>query len=150
MVSTNTEKGPNNKEQYTIVALYVDDLIIATSVKDNYKRLESEFQTRFSVKILGSLKHIPGMDVHYEPRNSSIHVSQSQYIKQSVKAYNKYGPSGMLKPYSTPMDSRVFYKNSSIKLPKRQKKQVQIRMRSHDQKDSHTHASNDSYEHPPR
>ena len=26
-----TEKGPNNKDQYTIVALYVDDLIIATS-----------------------------------------------------------------------------------------------------------------------
>jgi hypothetical protein len=32
-----TEKGPTNKDQYTIVALYVDDLIIATSVKDNDK-----------------------------------------------------------------------------------------------------------------
>ena len=44
----------------------------------------------------------------------------------------------------------IFYKNSSIKLPKKQKKQVQIRMWSYDRTDTHTHASNDSYEHPPR
>jgi Reverse transcriptase (RNA-dependent DNA polymerase) len=87
--------------------LYVDDLIIATSVKDNYKKLESEFQNRFSMKIMGTLKHILGMDVHYDLQNRTIHVSQAQYIKQSVKTYNKYGPSGKLKPYSTPMDSRV-------------------------------------------
>ena len=31
-----------------------------------------------------------------------------------------------------------FYKNSSIKLPKRQEKQVQIRMWSYDQTDTHT------------
>jgi hypothetical protein len=39
-------------------------------------------------------------------------VSQAQYIKQSVKAYNKYGPSGKLKPYSTHVDSRVLYTKS--------------------------------------
>ena len=37
-----TKKGTNNKD-HTIVAFYVDDLIIATSVKENYKKLESEF-----------------------------------------------------------------------------------------------------------
>ena len=69
--------------------MYVDDLIIATSVEDNYKKLESEFQTRFSMKIMGTLKHILGMDVHYDIQNKAIHVSQSQYIKKSVKSYNK-------------------------------------------------------------
>jgi Reverse transcriptase (RNA-dependent DNA polymerase) len=102
-----TDNGLNNKDQYTIIALCVDDLIIATSVKDNYKKLESEFQTRFSTKIMGTIKHIFGMDVHYDLQNRAIHVSQSQYIKQSVKAYNKYEPSGKLKPYSTPMNSSV-------------------------------------------
>ena len=111
-IQKRTEKVPNNEDQYTIVAVYADDLIIATSVKDNYKRLESEFQTRFSMKILGPLKHILGMVVHYDSRNSSIYVSQSQYIKQSVKSYSQYGPCGRLKPYSTPMDSRVPYTKS--------------------------------------
>ena len=64
------------------------------------------------MKIMGTLKHILGMDVHYDLQNRAIHVSQSQYIRKSVKAYNKYGPSGKLKPYSTPMDSRVPYTKS--------------------------------------
>ena len=57
------------------------------------------------------------MDVYNDPRNSSIHVSQSQYIEQSVKPYNQYGPSGRLKPYSTPMDSRVPYTKSQCPTP---------------------------------
>ena len=112
-----TKKGPDNKAQYTIVALYVDDLIIATSTKKMHQDLESGFQKRFSMKIMGTLKHILGMDVHYDLKNSSIHVLQSQYIKQSVKSYNKYGPSGKLKPYSTPMDSRVPYTKSQCPTP---------------------------------
>jgi hypothetical protein len=92
--------------------------IIATSAKDNYKKLESEFQTRFSMKIMGTLKHILGMDVHYDLKNSSIHVSQSQYIKQLFKMYHKYGPSGKkLKAYSIPMNSRVPYTKSQCPAP---------------------------------
>ena len=102
------EKGPNNKDQYTIVASYVDDLIIASSTKKMYQDLEREFQTRFSMKIMGTLKHILGMDVHYDPKNSLIYVSQSQYNKHSVKSYNKYEPSGKLKPYSTPIESPIY------------------------------------------
>ena len=47
--------------------------------------------------------------------------------------------------------SSGFYKTSSIKLSKKQKRQVQKRMWPYGRKkDTHTHASNDSYEHPPR
>ena len=88
-----------------MVALYVDDLIIACSHPKGYQRLEAEFQRRYSMKILGPLKHILGMDVHYDIHNHAIHLSQSMYIK----TYNKYGPNGKLKPYSTLMDSRVPY-----------------------------------------
>jgi Reverse transcriptase (RNA-dependent DNA polymerase) len=112
-----TKEGPNNKDQYTIVALYVAEVVIATSVEEHYKKLESKFQTRFSIKILGPLKYILGMDVHYDPKNSSIHVSQSQYITQSVMSYNQYGSSGNLKPYSTPMDSGVPYTKSQCPAP---------------------------------
>jgi hypothetical protein len=64
------------------------------------------------MKIMGTLKHILDMDVHYDLQNRSIHASQSQYVKQSVKAYNKYEPSGKLNPYSTPMNSRFPYTKS--------------------------------------
>jgi Reverse transcriptase (RNA-dependent DNA polymerase) len=92
-----TEKGPYNKDQYTIVALYVDDQIIATSNKDNYKKPESEFQTRFSMKILGSLKHILGMDVHYDSKNSSIlymyrsHSTSNNQLKHTTSMVQVIG-----------------------------------------------------------
>jgi Reverse transcriptase (RNA-dependent DNA polymerase) len=119
-----TEKGPNNKDQYTIVPLYVDDLIIATSVKDNYKKMKSELQTRFSMKIMGTLKRIFGMNVHYDIHNRAIHVSQAQCFKQSVKAYNKYELSGKLKPYSTPMDSRFHIPSRNV-LQQTQRKRLE-------------------------
>jgi hypothetical protein len=61
------------------------------------------------MKILGPLKHILGMDVHCDLHDHALHLSQLMYIKQPVKTYNKYGSNGKLKPYSTPMDSRVPY-----------------------------------------
>jgi hypothetical protein len=49
-------------------------------------------------------------------------------------------PNANVKPIEAPMENltEIFYKNSSIKLPKRQKKQVQICMWSYDQTDTHT------------
>ena len=76
-----TEMSPDNKEHFSMVALYVDDLIIACSHPKEYQRLEAEFQRRYSMKILRSLKHILGMDVHYDLHNHAIHLSQSMYIK---------------------------------------------------------------------
>ena len=44
----------------------------------------------------------------------------------------------------------IFYKNSSIKLPKRQKNKCKYACGLMTETDRHTHASNDSYKHPPR
>ena len=79
------------------------------------------------MKILGPLKHILGMDVHYDLHNHATHLSQSMYNKQSVKIYNKYGPNGRLKPYSTPMNSRVPY--SKLQCPAADLEEA-IRMKS--------------------
>ena len=43
----------------------------------------------------------------------------------------------------------LFYKNSSIKLPKRQKNKCKYACGLMTETDTHTHARNDSYEHPP-
>jgi len=93
--------------KYSIVALYVDDLIIACSNKHMCKELEREreFKRKYHMKILGEIKHILGMDVEINLVTHVVHVSQAEYIKKSVRDYSKYGPNGELKLYSTPMDS---------------------------------------------
>jgi Reverse transcriptase (RNA-dependent DNA polymerase) len=97
--------------KYSIVALYVDDLIIACSNIQLCKDLEKEFKKKYHMKILGEIKHILNMDVVINLVTHVVHVSQAEYIKKFVRDYSKYGPNGELKKYSTPMVSRQpFYK----------------------------------------
>ena len=70
--------------KYSIVALYVDDLIIACSNIHMCKELEREFKRKYHMKILGEIKHILGMDVEINPVTHVVHVSQAEYIKKSV------------------------------------------------------------------
>jgi hypothetical protein len=47
----------------SLIALYVDDLLIACSNKLMCFELEKEFSAEFSIKIMGSVNHSLGMDV---------------------------------------------------------------------------------------
>ena len=95
--------------KYSVVALYVYDLIIACSNIKMCADLEKEFKKQYHMKILGEIMHILGMDVEIDP----VSMYQEEYIRKSVRDYSKYGPNGELKLYSTPMDSRQpFYKAS--------------------------------------
>ena len=67
-------------------------------------------------------------------QSSKFFPGVDEYVKMCRKP-------ATLQRHKPGMGALFFYKNSSIKLPKRQKKQVQIRMWSYDQTDTHTHAS---------
>ena len=98
------------KTQYQIVALYVDDLIIAASTKNLLTALEGVFESRFKMKKLNQIKQILGMGVHHDKDRNIIHVTQQQYIEESVKQFNKYGISA----FRTPMDDRAQYSKSQM------------------------------------
>jgi hypothetical protein len=66
------------KTQYQIVALYVDDLIIAASIKNLLTALEGVFESRFKMKKLNQIKQILGMGVHHDKDRNIIYVTQQQ------------------------------------------------------------------------
>jgi Reverse transcriptase (RNA-dependent DNA polymerase) len=103
------EKGVQ-KTQYQIVALYVDDLIIAGLNKYLLTTLEGVFESRFKMKKLNQIKQILGMGVHHDKDRNIIYVTQQQYIEESFKQYNKYG----ISVFSTPMDDRAQYSKSQM------------------------------------
>ena len=63
------------------------------------------------MKIMGSLKHILGINVHRNMEVHTVHLSQSQYINVSMKNYQKYD----IKLYATPMDCCTPY--SKVQCP---------------------------------
>jgi hypothetical protein len=67
-----------------MVALYVDDHIIACSHKKQYEKLKNKFQRRFSIKIMGTFKHILGMDVYYDLNNHVIHFTSNSQSRNII------------------------------------------------------------------
>ena len=101
------------KTQYQLVAVYVDDLIIAASTKNLITDLEGVFESRFMMKKLHQIKQIPGMGTHHDKDRNIIYITQQQYIEESVKVFSKYG----ISEYSTPMDDRAQYSRSQLPKP---------------------------------
>ena len=89
----------------SLIALYVDDLLIACSNKKMCRDLEKEFSAEFSMKIMGSVNHILGMDVRNSVDNHTVHLSQTQHI---INVKNKLQQHGLY-CYGTPIDSKASY-----------------------------------------
>ena len=65
------------KDKHYLIALYVDDLIIACSTLQMCNVLEKAFKKHFKMRILGSIKHILGMDVY-------INLDEHKFTSVSV------------------------------------------------------------------
>ena len=91
------------KNKHYLIALYVDELIIACSTPQMCNELEKAFKKHFKMKILESIKHILGMDVYNNLDEHKVYISQRQYIVDSVKRYSKYN----LRAFSTPIDKQT-------------------------------------------
>ena len=100
-------EGGRVKLKHSIVAFYVDDLLVACSNKTMCKNLEAEFQKKFKMKILGEVRHILGMDVYNNMENHMVHLSQAQYIKTTLKEYQHYITKYNIGKYDSPMDNRT-------------------------------------------
>ena len=96
-----------------IVALYVDDLILAASTKNLLTNLEKVFEAKFKMKKLNKIKQILGMGIHHDKDRNIIYMTQQQYIEASVKVFAKYG----INEFQTPMEDRVQFSKSQQPKP---------------------------------
>lgn len=90
-----------------LVAIYVDDLIIATNNEEKWIELKSELSKSFEMKDLGQLNFCLGIEFRQDPITKEITMSQRKYIQNILKKFNMENS----KPVTTPL-------NSSIKLSK--------------------------------
>ena len=92
----------NDKVDLTIIAVYVDDLIIVTRTPEKMRTVKNGLATRFCMKDLGRLHYCLGITIEYD-MNNSMHIHQRQYIQTLLE---RYGLSEM-KSSSTPADTSV-------------------------------------------
>ena len=86
----------------SIVAVYVDDLIIATETEEEMKQVKELFQSQFMMKDLGELHYCLGITIN-QRHGEFIELHQKQYILDMLKKYKLMDA----KPASTPADPNV-------------------------------------------
>ena len=85
----------------TIIAVYIDDLIIITKTPEKMRWIKNSLATRFKLKDLGKLHYCLGITIEYDEKCLWMH--QRQYIHSLLE---RYGLS-QAKPSTTPADNKV-------------------------------------------
>lgn len=102
----------NEFERQTIVAVYVDDLIIMTDNDDDMSSVKQALEKKFKMKDLGKLHYCLGITVLRDENTIQLH--QRFYLQQVL---NRFGMQDA-KPVSTPADPNTkLQKDDGISKP---------------------------------
>ena len=91
----------NNNDELIILAIYVDDIVIASRSTEYIQKIKNDLNARYKMKDLGKLNHFLGVNVTQNER--VISLDQSYYTEFILK---KFGFNES-KPVITPTDASV-------------------------------------------
>ena len=76
------------EKDLTIIAVYVDDLIIVTTSSEKMSAVKKGLETRFKMKDLGKLHYCLGISIDYDEEKGQMWLHQKHYI---LDLLDKYG-----------------------------------------------------------
>ena len=65
----------------TIVAVYVDDLIVIAKTPETIKKIKESLAAHFKMKDLGKLHYCLGISIQHDEKKGSLWMDQRQYIQ---------------------------------------------------------------------
>ena len=83
-----------------MIALYVDDLLLATKTMRQISWLKKMLSDRFEMKDLGEAKVCLGLEITTDRKAKKLFLTQESYMQKIVE---KFGMSDC-KPFATPID----------------------------------------------
>lgn len=91
------------KDNDTVIIIYVDDLLIASTDLSNINKIKNLLQQKFKMKDLGNVKDILGIHVEREGDTGNIKISQKRYIQDVLKRFDME----QCNPLSTPLEQNL-------------------------------------------
>ena len=76
-------------DKLILLALYVDDMLLAGKEKSTLDALKQQLNTTFSMKDLGDAEHILGMRIRRLRDQHTLYLSQEKYIEKVLDRFNK-------------------------------------------------------------
>lgn len=90
-----------NPKTGTIVALYVDDVLVTGPSREEIQRIKKALSERFKMTDLGPCCYYLGMTVTRDRANRTLRLGQSAYIERFLRQHGMWES----KPQSTPMET---------------------------------------------
>ena len=84
-----------------LIAIYVDDIILATKSEDRLKQVKDTLAAQFEVKDIGPLHYFLGVNIMQDQNHESIWIGQPTYSQSLLRRFNME----MAKPVKTPVSS---------------------------------------------
>ena len=84
---------------FVYLLLYVDDMLIAASSKEEVRKVKAQLSKEFEMKDLGAAKKIPGMEIVRNRAADRLYLSQKGYIEKVLRRFNMQSA----KPVITPL-----------------------------------------------
>lgn len=109
-----------NDGSYTILLLYVDDMLTVGSNMQEINVIKRKLAKSFAMKDLGTTKQILCMRITRDRKNKKLTLSQSEYIEKVLKRFNIQNE----KPVNTSLASH--FKLSKEVCPKTQEEMVYV------------------------
>ena len=76
-----------NDKEYTVIALYVDDLIVMAKTKDDINQVSKQLKQDFDMKELGEVKYCLGIQVNRDRQQKKIWINQEAMIQRVAKRF---------------------------------------------------------------
>ena len=92
-----------DKSTVMIIALYVDDLLLAGSDLAAVDWMKSELRKRFEMKDLGEAKVCIGLEISRDRKSRTIRITQSKYAGSVLDRFNM----SACNPCATPMEKNL-------------------------------------------
>ena len=86
-------------DKFTIILLYVDDMLIVGQDANMIQKLKMELSKTFDMMDLGSAECILGMEILRDRKADKLWLSQERYIEWMLEMFNMKNS----KPISTPL-----------------------------------------------
>ena len=92
-----------------IVAIYVDDIIVAAKTDDRILQVKRDLSKRFKAKDLGELHHFLGMKIIQNQNTAEVWIGQPAYTQDILEKFHMTDA----KPVSTPLDANSKLMNAA-------------------------------------
>lgn len=115
-----------NKSEQTVLALYVDDLLIFSQSAENISRVKRQLFEKFRMKDMGEASFILGIRIRRDKARGLLAIDQTAYSKKFLQEYDM----GDAHPIATPIDGYSSLTSSDATEPRTNQREYQKRIGS--------------------